>query len=90
MRCTRQRWRAARGHQVQEHLAAVAGDAPGDEHVLARLAGAEPLGDAIDEQVYDVVLGQVAAGERLVLGPQPFAQLAHCGPVSRAAGPRHR
>jgi hypothetical protein len=83
---------ARAGHQVQEHLAAVARDAPGGEHRLARLAGPQPLGDAVDEQIDDVVLGQVAAGERLVLGPQPLAQLADRGPAEQrpaVAGGEH-
>ena len=66
---------------MQEHLAAVAGDAPGREHRLAQLARSQALGDAVDEQVGDVVLGEVPAGKGLVLGPQPLAQLAHCGPA---------
>ena len=37
----------------------------------------QPLGDAVDEEIDDVVLGQIAAREPLVLRPQPLSDLAH-------------
>jgi hypothetical protein len=39
------------------------------------VTGPEPLGDAVDEEVDDVVLAQITGGEFLVIGPQPFTQL---------------
>ena len=65
------------GHEGKQHLAAVLADAPGGDHRLARLAGAQPLGDAVDIEVDDRVLRQVALRERLVFRPQPLADLAH-------------
>ena len=56
-------------HQVQEHPGAGGGETPGRHHRLAALAGADALGDAVDEQIGDVVLAQVAGGELLVVGP---------------------
>jgi hypothetical protein len=32
----------------------------------------QPLGDAVDKQIEDVELRQVATGEPLVFGPQPL------------------
>src|SRR5687768_10817606 len=46
----------------------------------ARTAGpAATARNTVDEQIDEVVLGQVAAGEGLVLGPQPLAQLTDRG-----------
>jgi hypothetical protein len=39
----------------------------------------QPLGDAVDEEVGDHELAEVAAGEGLVLRPQPLGDLAHRG-----------
>jgi len=36
--------------------------------------GLQPLGDAVDEQIGDLVFRQVTAGEGLVVGPQPLAE----------------
>jgi len=55
---------------VEKHLAAVEGEAPGCEHRLAFLARTDPLGDAVDEQVRDVILGEIAALEGLVVLPE--------------------
>ena len=44
----------------QQDLAPVLADAPGGQHRLAPLARTEPLGDAVDEQVDDRVLGKIA------------------------------
>ena len=52
-------------------------DAPGRQHRLAGLTRPQPLGDAVDEEVDDPVLGQIAAREPLVFRPQPFGDLAH-------------
>jgi hypothetical protein len=54
---------------MQQHLAAILADAPGRNHRLARVAGAQPLGNPIDVEINDPVLGQIALGERLVLRP---------------------
>jgi hypothetical protein len=59
---------------MQEHPGAGGGVAPGRQHRLAPLAGTDALGDAVDEQIGDVVLAQVAGGELLVVGPEPLAQ----------------
>ena len=67
------------GHQVEEHLAAVDGEAPRRQHRLAPLPGADPLGDPVDEQVGDVVLGEVAGLEGLVVLPQLLADLGDRG-----------
>jgi hypothetical protein len=48
------------GHERQQHLAAVRADAPGGNHRLARLAGTQPFGDAVHEEVDDRMLRQVA------------------------------
>jgi len=57
------------GHEMQQHLAAILADAPGRNHRLARVASAQPLGNPIDVEISDPVLGQIALGERLVLRP---------------------
>jgi len=44
------------------------------------LKGTKPLGDAVDEQVDDAVLGEIALAEVLVFGPQPLGDLAHRRP----------
>jgi hypothetical protein len=70
---------------VQQHLAAVAGDAPGRQHRLARLAEMQPLGDAVNEEIDDVEFGEVARREGFVLGPQPLRDLAHRRPAQQRA-----
>ena len=67
------------GHQVEEHLAAVAGKAPGGQHRLAFLARPDPLGDPVDEQIRDVILGEIAALEGLVILPELLADLGYRG-----------
>jgi hypothetical protein len=62
---------------VQQRLLAIAKNAPRRQHRLARLAQVQPLGDPIDEQVENVELAEIPAGKGLVLGPQPFRDLAH-------------
>src|SRR3954447_955061 len=64
-------------HEVQEDLAALRANAPGGHHRLTRLTSSKPLGNAIDEQIDDPMLTEVARRERLVLSPQPFGNLAH-------------
>jgi hypothetical protein len=68
------------GHQVEQHLAAVEGEAPSGQHRLASLARTDPLGDAVDEQIRDVVLGEIAALEGLVVLPELLADLRDGGP----------
>jgi hypothetical protein len=63
------------GHQVEQHLTTVEGEAPGGQHRLAPLPGADPLGDAVDEQIGDVVLGEIARLEGLVVLPELLADL---------------
>jgi hypothetical protein len=67
------------GHQVEEDLAAVEGEAPGGQHRLAPLARPDPLGDPIDEQVRDLVLGEIAALEGLIILPELLADLGDRG-----------
>jgi hypothetical protein len=59
------------------NLSAGRGKAPGGEDRLALLARPDALGDAVDEQIGDVVFREIAAGELLVVRPQPFADLGH-------------
>lgn len=65
------------GRQVQQDLLALQRDAPGRQHRLAGLAQMQPLGDPVDEQIQQVELRQIATRERLVILPQPLAELAH-------------
>jgi len=62
--------------QPQQVLDAGDIDAPGRQHRLARLAQVQPLGHAVEEQVRDVELAQVAPRKSLVLLPQPLAHRA--------------
>jgi len=64
-------------HQVQQHAPARRREAPGRHDGLAPLTGADALGDAVDEQVDDLVLAQVPRGEVLVVPPQLLAELGH-------------
>ena len=73
-------------HQVQQHPAARHRVAPGRHHRLTALAGTDALGDAVDEQVDDLVLAQVAGGEVLVVGPELLAELARPRSATAAAG----
>ena len=65
------------GHQMEQNLAAIFADGPGGDHGLTRLTGAQPLGNSIDIEVDDPILGQIALDKSLVLRPQPFGDLAH-------------
>jgi hypothetical protein len=66
------RWRS--------HLAAVEGEAPGGQDRLAPLPGADPLGDPVNEQIRDVVLGEIAALEGLIVFPELLTDLGDLGP----------
>jgi len=61
-------------HQMQELLATLAREGPSRQYRLAFLPGLQPLGDAVDEQIGDLVFRQVTAGESLIVGPQPLAE----------------
>ena len=61
-------------------FASVLANPPGREHGLPPLARPQPLGDAVDEQVDDGVLGKIALAEVLIFGPQPLGDLAHRRP----------
>ena len=65
---------------MEEHLAAVDGEAPGGQNRLAPLTWADPLGDPIDEQICDVVLSEIAALEGLIVLPELLADLGDRGP----------
>ena len=77
-------------HQRQQDLASVLADAPGGQHRLAPLTWPKPLGDAVDEQVDDGVLGKIALAEVLIFGPQPLGDLAHRRPRQKPSGPSRR
>ena len=65
------------GHQIEQNLAAIFADAPGGDNRFTRLAGAQPLGNPVDIEVDDPILGQIALDKILVLRPQPFGDLTH-------------
>jgi hypothetical protein len=67
-------------HQPEQDLASVLADAPGGQNRLTPLARPQPLGDAVDEQIDDGVLGEIALAEILVFDPQPLGDLAHRRP----------
>jgi hypothetical protein len=54
---------------MQQDLLPIPPDSPGGDDWLARAAGPQPLGNAIDKEVDDVELRQVAAREGLVFLP---------------------
>ena len=53
----------------------------GCEDGFPPLARPQPLGDAVDEQIDDGVLGEIALAEVLVLGPKLLGDLSHCRPA---------
>jgi hypothetical protein len=61
------------GHQVEHNLAAIFANAPGD-YRLTRLASVQPLGNSIDVEVDDPVLGQIALDKSFILRPRPFGE----------------
>ena len=63
------------GHQVQQDLGAGHSEAPGSQHRLALLPRPDALGNAVHEQVGDLVFAQVSDRELLIVGPQPLADL---------------
>src|SRR5438552_6613219 len=73
--------------QVQQRLLAVRQKAPGRQHCLAWLAQMQPLGNAVDKQVDDLELCQLAPGKPFIFGPQPLGDLADRGAAEQAAGP---
>ena len=68
------------GLKCQEDLLALLVDAPRAEDRFAGKAGTEPLGDAVDEQVEELVLREVPGRERFVLLPESLGDLAHRRP----------
>jgi hypothetical protein len=62
---------------MEEHLAAVDGEAPGGQHRLAPLPGPDALGDAVDEQIGDLIFGEITRLEGLVVVPKLPADLGH-------------
>src|SRR5439155_11731402 len=71
--------------QCQEDLLALLVDAPRAEDRLAGEPRAEPLGDAVDEEVQELVLRQAPGREHLVLLPEPLGHLAHGRPRQERA-----
>src|SRR5205814_2699548 len=51
--------------------------APGRQYWLALGARTQPLGNAVNEQIGDLVFAQVALGEGLVILPQPLPKLRY-------------
>jgi hypothetical protein len=66
--------------RVEKHLAAVEGEAAGGQDRLAPLPGTDPLGDSVNEQIRDVVLGEIAALEGLIVLPELLTDLGDRGP----------
>jgi len=64
-------------HQPKKRFASVLADSPGGQNRFAPRARPQPLGDAVDEQIGDGVLGEAAFAEVLVLGPQLLGDPAH-------------
>jgi hypothetical protein len=62
---------------MQQHARTGRREAPGGHHRLAPLARADTLGDAVHEQVDDLVLAEVARGEILIVTPELLAQFRH-------------
>src|SRR6185437_12208936 len=62
---------------MEQNLAAIFANAPGGDHRLTWLTRVQPLGNSIDVEVDDPVLGQIALNKSLVLRPQSFRDLAH-------------
>ena len=67
-------------HQVQQNALPGLREAPGGHDRFAPLAGADALGDPVDEEVDDLVLAQVARGELLVVPPELLAEFGDRGP----------
>src|SRR5215831_8980261 len=63
--------------KMQKDLLPIPPDPPGGDHWLARAAGPQPLGNAVNKQVDDVELRQIAAREGLIFLPQPLRDLAY-------------
>jgi hypothetical protein len=51
------------GHQSKPRFAAILADPPGGQHSLPPLTRPQTLGDAVDEQVGDGMLGEIALAE---------------------------
>lgn len=56
-------------HQMQKHFGARCRKTPGGQHRLALLPGADAFGDAVDEQIGDLIFAKIARGEFLVVCP---------------------
>ena len=50
-------------HQSKQRSAAILADPPGGQHSLSPLTRPQTLGDAIDEQIGDSMLGEIALAE---------------------------
>ena len=61
---------------MQQHTTALNRKTPGRQNRLAFGARPQTLGDAIDKQIRDLVLAQIARRKRLVVLPQPTGQRA--------------
>ena len=72
------------GHQAQKRFAPVLADSPGGQNRFSPLARSQPLGDAVDEQIGDRMLGEIALSEVFVLGPQLLGDLAHRRPRQKS------
>jgi hypothetical protein len=56
-------------HQMQKHFGARCRKTPGGQHRLALLPGADAFGDAVDEQIGDLIVTKIARDEFLVVCP---------------------
>jgi hypothetical protein len=54
---------------MQKHFGARCRKTPGGQHRLALLPGADAFGDAVDEQIGDLIFAKIARGELLVVCP---------------------
>src|SRR5512132_377510 len=77
------------GHQMRQNLGAAGGMPPGRPHRLAPLPRTQPFGDPVDEQVGDVVFGEIPARKLLVVRPQARADLREL-PRARSSPGRPR
>src|SRR5262249_59278598 len=63
--------------EMEQHLVPLLRDTPRAEHRLAGQPHVQALGDAVDEEIGDDELSEVAAREGFVLLPQALGDLAH-------------
>jgi len=67
-------------HQMQQHAAALHRVSPSRQNRLALGTRTQPFGNAVNEQVGDMVFTQLTLGESLVVLPQPLSKLRYRRP----------